>query len=82
MRNIGDVHGLRAWIDGHRGDIDRNPAAFCAVELAILDLAGKVSEHTVEEELGLPRLDGSFRYSAVLAEVRNPGYVTSALDRR
>ena len=54
-RKVEDVHALRAWIAGHRDDIDQNPAAFCAVELAILDLAGKLSGRTVEEVLGLPR---------------------------
>lgn len=73
-RDVADVHGLRAWIDGHRGDIDRNPAAFCAIETAILDLAGKVSRRTVEEVLGLPRLCGSFRYSAVLGDASLPVY--------
>ena len=73
-RNARDAHGLRAWIDGHRDDIDRNPAAFCAVELAILDLAGKISGRTVEEVLGLPRLDGSFGYSAVLGDAPLPAY--------
>ncbi len=73
-RGVGGVHDLRAWIDGHRDDIDRNPAAFCAVELAILDLAGQVSGRTVEEVLGLPRLDGSFGYSAVLGDAPLPAY--------
>ena len=73
-RKVEDVHALRAWIAGHRDDIDRNPAAFCAVELAILDLAGKLSGRTVEEVLGLPRLDGSFRYSAVLGDAPLPAY--------
>ena len=73
-RDVADLDGLRAWIDGRRGDVDRNPAAFCAVELALLDLAGKVAGLTVEEVLGLPRLDGSFRYSAVLGDAPLPAY--------
>ena len=73
-QEVGDVRGLRVWIEEHRGDIDRNPAAFCAVETAVLDLAGKVSGRTVEEVLGLPRLRGSFRYSAVLGDAPLPVY--------
>ena len=41
MAEVADEHGLRAWSEARRPLIDRNPAAFCAVELALLDLFGK-----------------------------------------
>lgn len=74
VRDIGDVSGLEAWIAAHRSDIDRNPAAFCAVELAILDLIGRVSSCPVEDLVGVPRLSGSRRYSAVLGDAPFPVY--------
>ena len=74
IRDISEVSGLKAWIAAHRTDIDRNPAAFCAVELAILDLIGRVSSCPVEDLVGVPRLSGSRRYSAVLGDAPYPVY--------
>jgi L-alanine-DL-glutamate epimerase-like enolase superfamily enzyme len=50
----------------HEALIDRNPAAWCAVETACLDLLGRVAGCPIESVLSLPALAGSFRYSAVL----------------
>lgn len=68
LREIRDVASLRAWVSGHRADIDAHPAAWTAVELAILDLFGKAQGHSVESLLGLPPLRGRFRYTAVLGD--------------
>ena len=65
---VSDAEGLRAWAEAHRQEIDENPAAFCAMELALLDLFGKASGVPVEDVLGMPRLDGPFTYSAVLGD--------------
>ena len=65
---VTDGPGLRAWADAHRSEIDEHPAAFCAIELAVLDLLGKAEGVPVEDVLGVPRLDGSFTYSAVLGD--------------
>ena len=65
---MSDAQGLRAWAEAHRREIDENPAAFCAVELALLDLFGKASGAPVEDVLGVPRLEGPFTYSAVLGD--------------
>ena len=65
---VSDERELSAWTDAHREVIDRNPAAFCAVELAALDLFGKIRGVPVEDLLGVPRLDGVFIYSAVLGD--------------
>ena len=43
MAEVNDVQSLRAWIASHREVIDRNPAAFCAVETAIIDLFGRLA---------------------------------------
>ena len=65
---IADVESLQAWIAGHRVAIDRNPAAFCAVEIALLDLMGKIEGRAAEDLLDVARPTGDFRYSAVLGD--------------
>lgn len=65
---IRDVESLGGWIRSHEAEIDANPAAWTAVELALLDLLGKSADRPVESLLGLPPLGGRFRYSAVLGD--------------
>ena len=48
--------------------MDVNPAAWCAVELAYLDLFGRERAQSVEELTGVPPLGGSFRYTAVVGD--------------
>lgn len=55
---ITDIEALRAWVDRHAPGIDANPAAWCAVELALLDLVGRASGRSLETVLGLPRVHG------------------------
>lgn len=68
LDSIHDVGALADWAERHRGDIDVHPAAWTGVELALLDLIGKVEGKTVESLLGRPQLAGSFRYTAVLGD--------------
>jgi L-Ala-D/L-Glu epimerase / N-acetyl-D-glutamate racemase len=62
------VDGLRAWMMGNRESIDANPAAFCALELALLDALARQQRVPVERLLGCPELNGSFRYTAVIGD--------------
>src|SRR5262245_58339090 len=39
--SIHDAPTLLAWVDAHAPEIDANPAAWSAVELALLDLIGQ-----------------------------------------
>lgn len=66
--NIHDLAALRAWVDEHRESIDLNPAAWCAVELGLLDLFARRKDISVEELLGLDPLTGEFTYTAVLGD--------------
>ena len=68
MDSVTDAQSLRVWADAHREVIDQNPAAYCAMEISMLDLLGKTSGVPIEELLGLPRLAGRFPYSAVLGD--------------
>lgn len=66
MDRVTDFPSLREWAQTHRQDIDQNPAAWCAIELALLDLLARRNNQPVEALLGLPMLSGPFVYSAVL----------------
>ena len=68
IRQVEDLEGLRAWIRAHGEEIDANPAAFCALEIAVLDLLGKIEEQPIEALLGISCLSGAFSYSAVLGD--------------
>ena len=71
---VRSARDLRAWTDAHRALIDRHPAAYCAVELALLDLLGKVGGRPLEEVMGLAPLSGRFVYSAVIGDAPYPAY--------
>src|SRR5947207_1061204 len=66
--SISDVATLAEWAERHRAIIDAEPAAWAAVELALLDLIGQEAGRTLESLLGLPKLAGCFRYTAVLGD--------------
>jgi len=57
---------LQDWMADHHDLINANPAAWCAVELALLDVWGQESGQSIEMLLGLSEITGTFQYSAVL----------------
>ena len=67
-RQITSVEALRAWIAGHEREIDAAPAAWCALELSLLDLLGKRKGVPVDTLLSMAPLSGTFRYTAVLGD--------------
>lgn len=68
MERLRDVPSLREWVGAHQLEIDAHPAAWTAVELALLDLYGRLSDCPVEQLLGLPELEGRFRYTAIVGD--------------
>ena len=54
----------------HQQDLDENPAAFAALEGAIIDCLARQAGQSLEQFLGLPQLKESCRYSAVLGDSR------------
>lgn len=68
MAGIHDLNSLKTWVGDHAADIDHDPAAWCAVELAILDLLGIESGKPVESLLSLPQLGSAYQYSAVVGD--------------
>ena len=57
---------MQMWMIDKRPELDANPAAWCAVEIALLDLWARENGISIEAMLGRPELAGSFQYSAVL----------------
>lgn len=63
---VHDLATLLNWLGKNDALVDKSPAAWCAVELALLDALGKSVGKSVEALLGLPKLEGAFQYSAVI----------------
>lgn len=68
VAEIRDAGTLQTWVAAHAGRIDRDPAAWCAIELALIDLFSRQDGQTAEAWLGLPDTTGTFEYSAVLGD--------------
>ena len=65
---IADAQSLAAYVAARRCEIDANPAAWCAIELAVLDLLARAAGVTVESLLGVREVRGEFQYTAVLGD--------------
>jgi L-Ala-D/L-Glu epimerase len=66
LREIRELGDLRRYAADHAAEIDRSPAAWCALELALLDALAQERAVSVEGLLGLREARGAFRYSAVV----------------
>jgi L-alanine-DL-glutamate epimerase-like enolase superfamily enzyme len=67
-REVDSPDALRAFAAEHAGEIDAHLSAWCALELALLDLLAREREVAVEALLGLPPLSGAFQYTAVVSD--------------
>lgn len=67
-RSVSDVESMQAWVAAHRAQIDRNPAAWSAVELAMLDAWACEAGSPIEAIADLPVTRGRYRYTAVLGD--------------
>lgn len=77
IAEIHDATTLRAWVAAHASRIDCHPAAWCAIELALIDLFAQQAEQTAEAWLGLPATTGKFQYSAVLGDADLPTFAAT-----
>jgi L-alanine-DL-glutamate epimerase-like enolase superfamily enzyme len=59
---------LRAWVSDRRAQLNANPAAWCAIELALLDLLARAQGETIETLLGLRELPDCFQFTAVVGD--------------
>jgi len=62
------LDSLREWMAENRKEIDSHPAAFCAVETALLDFFSKEKKCSVEKLLGLGSPIGKYVYTGVLGD--------------
>lgn len=59
---------LKNWVAQNRSVIDQYPAAFCAIETALLDLFAKEQNQPVETILDLDSPQKNYSYTAVLGD--------------
>src|SRR5687768_726749 len=76
--HVVDRDSLRSWMGERREELDGNPAAWCAIELAILEMLAVESGVTIEGLLALPRLAGRFQYTAVLGDMSHDAFQATA----
>jgi L-alanine-DL-glutamate epimerase-like enolase superfamily enzyme/pimeloyl-ACP methyl ester carboxylesterase len=67
---------LKQWVENNHTVIDRYPSAWCAVEMALLDLFSREQGCSVERLLGLDDSLLSGRYTAVLGDDKKWTYTT------
>jgi len=77
VAEVRDAASLRAWVTAHARRIDHHPAAWCAIELALIDLFARQAEQTAEAWLGLPDTAGTFQYSAVLGDAEPDAFAAT-----
>ena len=77
---IDNLEALQSWIVENASIINENPAAWCAIEMALLDILARETQRPIESLLGTPKLNGEFRYTAVLG-VTTPLGFDLQLDR-
>ena len=68
LSDVQTLNDLKIWNEKMSHQIDGNLSAYCAVELAYLDLLSKEANLSLENFLGLPEASGSFQYSAVVSD--------------
>lgn len=66
--SISSIDALRERLQAEKELVDRNPAAYAALEMASLDLLGQKQGCSVESLLGLPSLAENIKYSAVVGD--------------
>lgn len=68
FKKIHCLHDLSLFVTNNRAVIDKNPAAWCAVELGVLDLLARSAGVNVETLLCRESLRPSYVYSAILGD--------------
>ncbi len=66
--NVDDLDSLNTWMGNNLKSINLNPAAMCAIETAFLDLLSKNKDISIESLIGVPELQGQFKYTAVIGD--------------
>jgi L-alanine-DL-glutamate epimerase-like enolase superfamily enzyme/pimeloyl-ACP methyl ester carboxylesterase len=74
--NFATLYDLQQWAYCHEKVIDQYPSAWCAIEMAVLDLLARERGCTVEKLLGLDGRTGYGHYTAVLGDDEAWKYTT------
>jgi len=78
-QSINSLASLQQWVQENNDIIDTNPAAWSAIELALLDVIARQRGESIEQVLGIPCSCNVFRYSAVLGNNQLKTFAKQAL---
>lgn len=76
LLTIESLKDLMLWMEENSEAIDKNPAAFCAIELAILHALAQEENKTLEQLLRVPSISCSFIYTAILGTKNSTQFVS------
>ena len=76
--NFVTLEDVQQWAYDHEQNIDRYPSAWCAVEMAMLDLLAREENCSVEKLLQLDGFRGYGRYTAVMGDDKGWKYAALA----
>ncbi len=76
--NFETLEDLKQWVENNSTAIDKYPSAWCAIEMALLDLFSRERGCSVEGLLGLDGFELRGRYTAVLGDDKKWKYTTLA----
>jgi len=68
LLKVEDYPSLLVWREDNISDIENNPAAWCAIELAFLDLFAQESNQSINKLMGEMSIPQELKYSAVLGD--------------
>jgi L-alanine-DL-glutamate epimerase-like enolase superfamily enzyme len=71
---------LTSWVAAHASEIDEHPAAWCAVETALLDLFAREQSRSVESLVGREEPLARYAYTAILGDSAEDSFA-ALLDR-
>ena len=74
--NFETLDDLKQWVENNSKAIDKYPSAWCAIEMALLDLFSRERGCNVERLLGLDGYELCGRYTAVLGDDKKWKYTT------
>lgn len=68
LLKVENYQSLLVWLQSNISDIENNPAAWCAIELAFLDLFAQETNQSINELIGEMYIPHTLEYSAVLGD--------------
>lgn len=74
--NLETIDDLKQWVEDNSTIIDKYPSAWCAIEMALLDLFSREKGCSVESLLGIDNYKLYGRYTAVLGDDKKWKYTT------